>query len=64
MMHVKMMHGQVCEGNLNIGRCYRSSCGSSHTCPFLTAKLACDDQIHILKQHRRKELETRQKQYR
>ncbi|XP_039089677.1 polyunsaturated fatty acid 5-lipoxygenase isoform X1 [Hyaena hyaena] len=28
------------------------------------AKLACDDQIHILKQHRRKELETRQKQYR
>uniref|UniRef100_A0A4W2ER66 Polyunsaturated fatty acid lipoxygenase ALOX15 n=1 Tax=Bos indicus x Bos taurus TaxID=30522 RepID=A0A4W2ER66_BOBOX len=28
------------------------------------AKLACDDQIHVLKQHRRKELETRQKQYR
>ncbi|XP_047280890.1 polyunsaturated fatty acid 5-lipoxygenase isoform X1 [Homo sapiens] len=28
------------------------------------AKLARDDQIHILKQHRRKELETRQKQYR
>nr|XP_058911104.1 polyunsaturated fatty acid 5-lipoxygenase isoform X3 [Kogia breviceps] len=28
------------------------------------AKLACDDQIHILKQHRRKELESRQKQYR
>ncbi|XP_049646630.1 polyunsaturated fatty acid 5-lipoxygenase isoform X3 [Suncus etruscus] len=28
------------------------------------AKLAHDDQIHILKQHRRKELETRQKQYR
>ncbi|XP_059975765.1 polyunsaturated fatty acid 5-lipoxygenase isoform X1 [Mesoplodon densirostris] len=28
------------------------------------AKLACDDQIHILKHHRRKELETRQKQYR
>ncbi|EPY75230.1 Arachidonate 5-lipoxygenase-like protein [Camelus ferus] len=28
------------------------------------AKLACDDQIHILKQHRRKELETRQKLYR
>ncbi|XP_060142281.1 polyunsaturated fatty acid 5-lipoxygenase isoform X3 [Globicephala melas] len=28
------------------------------------AKLACDDQIHILKQHRRKELETRQKEYR
>uniref|UniRef100_A0A2I3GIW7 Arachidonate 5-lipoxygenase n=1 Tax=Nomascus leucogenys TaxID=61853 RepID=A0A2I3GIW7_NOMLE len=28
------------------------------------AKLAQDDQIHILKQHRRKELETRQKQYR
>ncbi|XP_025773601.1 arachidonate 5-lipoxygenase [Puma concolor] len=28
------------------------------------AKLACDDQIHILKQHRRKELETRQKQFR
>ncbi|XP_057593477.1 polyunsaturated fatty acid 5-lipoxygenase isoform X1 [Hippopotamus amphibius kiboko] len=28
------------------------------------AKLACDDQIHILKQHRYKELETRQKQYR
>ncbi|XP_027627311.1 arachidonate 5-lipoxygenase isoform X1 [Tupaia chinensis] len=28
------------------------------------AKLARDDHIHILKQHRRKELETRQKQYR
>lgn len=28
------------------------------------AKLARDDQIHTLKQHRRKELETRQKQYR
>ncbi|KFO33958.1 arachidonate 5-lipoxygenase isoform X1 [Fukomys damarensis] len=28
------------------------------------AKLAQDDQIHILKQHRRKELEKRQKQYR
>ncbi|XP_035882579.1 polyunsaturated fatty acid 5-lipoxygenase isoform X4 [Phyllostomus discolor] len=28
------------------------------------AKLPRDDQIHILKQHRRKELETRQKQYR
>ncbi|KAL2769966.1 polyunsaturated fatty acid 5-lipoxygenase isoform 1 [Daubentonia madagascariensis] len=28
------------------------------------ARLARDDQIHILKQHRRKELETRQKQYR
>ncbi|XP_069914224.1 polyunsaturated fatty acid 5-lipoxygenase isoform X2 [Oryctolagus cuniculus] len=28
------------------------------------AKLARDDQIHILKQHRRKELESRQKQYR
>ncbi|XP_036912606.1 polyunsaturated fatty acid 5-lipoxygenase isoform X1 [Sturnira hondurensis] len=28
------------------------------------AKLPHDDQIHILKQHRRKELETRQKQYR
>ncbi|XP_075384029.1 polyunsaturated fatty acid 5-lipoxygenase isoform X3 [Tenrec ecaudatus] len=28
------------------------------------AKLARDDQIHILKQHRRKELETRQKLYR
>uniref|UniRef100_A0A8C6G991 Arachidonate 5-lipoxygenase n=1 Tax=Mus spicilegus TaxID=10103 RepID=A0A8C6G991_MUSSI len=28
------------------------------------AKLARDDQIHILKQHRRKELEARQKQYR
>ncbi|XP_045426613.1 polyunsaturated fatty acid 5-lipoxygenase isoform X2 [Pipistrellus kuhlii] len=28
------------------------------------AKLARDDQIHILKQHRRLELETRQKQYR
>lgn len=33
-------------------------------CSFFTAKLARDDQIHILKQHRRKELETRQKQYR
>ncbi|XP_058398874.1 polyunsaturated fatty acid 5-lipoxygenase isoform X3 [Diceros bicornis minor] len=42
----------------------RDGRGSSHTCPFLTAKLARDDQIHILKQHRRKELETRQKQYR
>nr|XP_023503622.1 arachidonate 5-lipoxygenase isoform X3 [Equus caballus] len=41
----------------------------SVACPsFFTevhwAKLARDDQIHILKQHRRKELETRQKQYR
>ena len=59
-MHVKY---KVSEGNLNMG-CYSSSWGSSHTCPFLTAKLARDDQIHILKQHRRKELETRQKQYR
>uniref|UniRef100_A0A287DB02 Arachidonate 5-lipoxygenase n=1 Tax=Ictidomys tridecemlineatus TaxID=43179 RepID=A0A287DB02_ICTTR len=31
---------------------------------WITGKLARDDQIHILKQHRRKELETRQKQYR
>lgn len=54
----------VSEGNLNIRLCYNFSLGSSHTCSFLTAKLARDDQIHILKQHRRKELETRQKQYR
>ena len=52
------------EGNLSIGPCYNYSYGSSYTCPFLTAKLPRDDQIHILKQHRRKELETRQKQYR
>lgn len=56
--------GRVFEGNLNIACCYHSSLGPFHICPFFTAKLARDDQIHILKQHRRKELETRQKQYR
>ena len=57
-------HKQVSAGSLNTECCFCPSLGSFHTCAFFTAKLACDDQIHILKQHRRKELETRQKQYR
>ncbi|XP_065750046.1 polyunsaturated fatty acid 5-lipoxygenase isoform X3 [Phocoena phocoena] len=45
--------------------CYRWISGESETVlRDGRAKLACDDQIHILKQHRRKELETRQKEYR
>uniref|UniRef100_I3MQM7 Arachidonate 5-lipoxygenase n=1 Tax=Ictidomys tridecemlineatus TaxID=43179 RepID=I3MQM7_ICTTR len=43
--------------------CYRWITGQL-LLPVTIAKLARDDQIHILKQHRRKELETRQKQYR